>query len=179
MKYQDIISFWFEEIEQAQWWIKSLEFDKQIIDKFTCIHSAAVHCELFSWRTTPEGRLAEIIILDQFSRNMFRDTPQSFATDSLALVLSQEAIGVRADRQLNQVQRSFLYMPFMHSESLLIHEVAVDLYKDNGVQANLDFEIKHKNIIERFGRYPHRNTILGRQSTVDELEFLTQPNSSF
>ena len=179
MKYQDIISFWFEEIEQAQWWIKDLTFDKQIIDKFTRIHSAAMHCELFSWRATPEGRLAEIIILDQFSRNMFRNTPQSFATDTLALALSQEAILVGADKQLNEVQRCFLYMPFMHSESLFIHDVAVDLYKCNGVQANLDFEIKHKNIIERFSRYPHRNIILGRQSTTEELEFLTQPNSSF
>jgi len=179
LKYQDIISFWFEEVEQAQWWVKDIDFDKHIIDKFIDNHSAAVCCELFSWRTTPEGRLAEIIILDQFSRNMFRDTPQSFAFDSLALTLSQEAISIGADLQLNQVQRSFLYMPFMHSESLLIHEVAVSLYKNNGVQANLDFEIKHKNIIERFGRYPHRNSILGRQSTNEELEFLTQLDSSF
>jgi uncharacterized protein (DUF924 family) len=179
MKYQDILAFWFKEIDQSQWWIKDLEFDNQIIAKYQNIHTAAKCCELFSWRNSAEGRLAEIIILDQFSRNMFRDTPQSFACDTLALALSQEAISIGADKALNEMQRSFLYMPFMHSESLIIHELAVDLYQKNGVQSNLGFEIKHKNIIERFGRYPHRNHILGRTSTDEEVEFLTQPGSSF
>jgi uncharacterized protein (DUF924 family) len=179
MKNQDVLDFWFKEIDQSQWWIKDLEFDNQIIAKYQDIHTAAKNCELFSWRNSTEGRLAEIIILDQCSRNMFRDTTQSFACDALALALSQEAISVGADKALNEMQRSFLYMPFMHSESLLIHEVAVALYQKNGVQSNLDFEIKHKNIIERFGRYPHRNHILGRLSTDEEIEFLTQPGSSF
>jgi uncharacterized protein (DUF924 family) len=179
MKYQDILHFWFEEIEQSQWWVKDLAFDNLILDRYADIHSAANCCELFGWRTSAEGRLAEIIILDQFSRNMFRDKPQSFASDALALALSQEAIAVGADTQLNTIQRTFLYMPYMHSESLLIHEVAVELFQKLGAQGNLDFEIKHKKIIERFGRYPHRNEILARQSTGEEIEFLTKPGSSF
>lgn len=110
---------------------------------------------------------------------MFRDTPQSFSSDSLALILAQEAIALGADLELSQSERSFLYMPFMHSESLKIHEVAVTLYEANGVQSSVEFEMKHKKIIETFGRYPHRNNILGRASTETEIQFLTQPNSSF
>ena len=179
MRYQQILKFWFEDIEQKQWWVKDIEFDKQLRAKFLDIHSAADSCELFEWRKSAEGCLAEIIVLDQFSRNIFRDKPQSFASDKLALALSQQAIAVGADEQLSTIQRTFLYMPFMHSESLLIHDVAVKLFQKLGVQSNLDYEIKHKKIIERFGRYPHRNAILGRKSSAEETEFLTQPGSSF
>ena len=103
----------------------------------------------------------------------------SFTSDSLALALSQEAISVGADKELDPVERSFLYMPFMHSESLKIHDAATMLFQKNGNQKNYDFELKHKVIIERFGRYPHRNSILGRVSTDDEIEFLKQPDSEF
>ena len=177
--YQEILKFWFEEIDRSLWWLKNDDFDQLINERFSEIHARAISCELFEWRKTAEGRLAEIIVLDQFSRNMFRDTPLSFANDSLALILSQEAISVGADKELSSIQRSFIYMPFMHSESLRIHEVAIDLYKTNGIQSNLEFEIKHKEIIERFGRYPHRNRILGRASTAEEIEFLNQPGSGF
>ena len=177
--YQEIHKFWFEEIDRSLWWLKNDDFDQLINERFSEIHARAISCELFEWRKTAEGRLAEIIVLDQFSRNMFRDTPLSFANDSLALILSQEAISVGADKELSSIQRSFIYMPFMHSESLRIHEVAIDLYKTNGIQSNLEFEIKHKEIIERFGRYPHRNRILGRASTAEEIEFLNQPGSGF
>jgi len=179
MKADDILNFWFQEIEQSQWWVKDLVFDQSIIDKFSVIHQMANSCELFEWRKTAKGRLAEIIILDQFSRNMYRDTPRAFASDTLALALAQEAIAVGADKSLNDIERNFLYMPFMHSESLAIHEVAVKLYSQNGISSSIDFENKHKIIIEHFGRYPHRNEILNRKSTYEELEFLTQANSSF
>jgi uncharacterized protein (DUF924 family) len=175
----DILLFWFEEIEQSKWWIKDLQFDEMIAQRFTEVHKAANNCELFHWRKTSEGRLAEIIVLDQFSRNMFRDTPRSFFSDPLALALAQEAISAGADVELNQSQRNFLYMPFMHSESLIIHDVSVQLYTKNGSQNSLDFELKHRDIIQEFSRYPHRNIILGRASTQAELEFLTQANSSF
>jgi len=175
----DILKFWFEEIEPAKWWSKDLQFDEMISTRFAEVYRAANCCELAHWRKTSEGRLAEIIVLDQFSRNMFRDTPLSFSSDSLALVLAQEAISVGADVELDQSQRNFLYMPFMHSESLIIHDVAVELYTQNGSQYSLEFELKHRDIIEKFGRYPHRNSILGRTSTQAELEFLTQANSSF
>ncbi len=177
--YADILTFWFNDIDSSKWWVKDSDFDQLIFDKFSGIHAQANHCELYEWRNTAKGRLAEIIILDQFSRNMYRDTPQSFASDSLALALSQEAIAVNADGELSEIERSFLYMPFMHSESKRIHEVAVQLYKNNGIQSNFDFEIKHKEIIDQFGRYPHRNAILGRQSTDEEIEFLKQPGSTF
>ncbi|MGZ8186398.1 MAG: DUF924 family protein [Methylobacter sp.] len=177
--YQLILKFWFEEIDPSLWWSKNAEFDQRIREKFSEIHAKAIRCEFFAWRKAAEGRLAEIIVLDQFSRNLFRDSPLSFANDSLALALSQEAISVGADQALSPIRRSFLYMPFMHSESLIIHEIAVDLYKKNGIQANLDFEIKHQEIIKKFGRYPHRNNILGRVSTKEEIEFLKKPGSGF
>jgi len=175
----NILRFWFEEIEQSKWWLKDLQFDAMITERFAEVHQAATCCELSNWRTSAEGRLAEIIILDQFSRNMFRDTALSFASDPLSLVLAQEAISVGADVALNQSQRNFLYMPFMHSESLIIHDIAVQLYTNNAAKTSLDFELKHRDIIQTFGRYPHRNSILGRTSTQAELEFLTQSNSSF
>ena len=177
--YQQIISFWFEEIEPALWWKKDDSFDALLLERFSEIHARACRCELFEWRGEAEGRLAEIIVLDQFSRNMFRSSARAFANDSMSLTLSQEAIACGADQTLTQVQRSFLYMPFMHSESLEIHEVAVELFRRNGIESNLDFELKHKKIIEQFGRYPHRNKVLGRQSTAEEIEFLTRPGSSF
>lgn len=110
-------------------------------------------------------------MLDQFSRNIYRDQPESFAYDGLALALSQEATSLQLDAQLNPEQRSFLYMPFMHSESKLIHEFALKLFQRLGNEINLSFEKKHKVIIDRFGRYPHRNAILGRVSTPEETEF--------
>jgi uncharacterized protein (DUF924 family) len=179
MNADDILNFWFQEIEQSQWWVKDLAFDQLIIDQFTVIHQSANSCELFSWRATAKGRLAEIIVLDQFSRNMYRDTPRSFSSDPLALALAQEAIAVGADKKLTAGERNFLYMPFMHSESLVIHKEAIKLYADNGIESSIDFENKHKVIIEKFGRYPHRNDILKRKSTTEEAAFLKQPNSSF
>lgn len=110
---------------------------------------------------------------------MYRDIPQAFAYDGIALALAQEAIALGADKTLSQIEKSFLYMPFMHSESLVIHETALVLYKSNGIANNIEFELKHKKIIERFGRYPHRNIILNQESTTEEIEFLNQPNSSF
>lgn len=177
--HENILRFWFEEIDSALWWKKDAAFDQLITQRFSAIHRSACQCELFAWRETARGRLAEIIVLDQFSRNMFRESPLAFANDALALGLAQEAIAIGADQQLTPVERSFLYLPFMHSESLKIHEQAVMLYKKNGLAGNLDFEHKHKVIIERFGRYPHRNKVLNRTSTPEELEFLTQPGSGF
>ncbi|SQD79978.1 DUF924 family protein [Moritella yayanosii] len=177
--YKDVIKFWFEDINPAKWWIKDSEFDQTILTRFSELHQRAVAGELFHWRRSAEGRLAEIIILDQFSRNMFRDTPRAFVYDSMALVLAQEAIAFGADKELSQLQCSFLYLPFMHSESAIIHQQAVFLYQGNDIQTNLDFELQHQAIIEQFGRYPHRNTILGRKSTVEERAFLDTPGSSF
>ena len=177
--YGEILKFWFEQIDPSKWWAKDDDFDQLIRVRFAALHAQATRCELFGWRTEASGRLAEIIVLDQFSRNMFRGSPLAFASDALALALAQEAISAKADEALSPTERSFLYLPFMHSESLKIHELALQLYRNNGIRNNLDFEIRHKRIIERFGRYPHRNAILGRQSTDEEIEFLKQPGSGF
>ena len=177
--YAEILKFWFDEIDPSQWWAKDENFDRLLAERFSAVHARATRCELFGWRVNAKGRLAEIIVLDQFSRNMYRDMPSAFVNDPLALALSQEAISAGVENQLTAMERNFLYMPFMHSESLQIHEVAIGLFKKNGINSSLDFEVKHKHIIERFGRYPHRNSILGRESTVAEVEFLKTPGSGF
>ena len=179
MNYSEVIDFWFTEIDPEQWWKKDRSFDRLIGERFEQVHRAATRCELYPWRNTAQGRVAEIIVLDQFSRNIYRDTPLSFACDPMALCLSQEAIRAMINDDLSPDQRLFCYMPFMHSESRDIHENAVTLFADPGLESNLDFELKHKAIIDRFDRYPHRNEILSRPSTKEEIEFLKQPGSSF
>lgn len=177
--YTNIISFWFTEIESKLWFKKDDAFDQLLREKYGELHHRAAQAELFTWRSSAEGRLAEIIVLDQFSRNMYRDSPKAFASDPLALALAQEAVSLGLDQQLEPQKRTFLYMPYMHSESLLVHDNALKLFTELGRENNLEFEKKHRAIIEKFGRYPHRNNTLGRQSTVAEYEFLTQPGSSF
>ncbi|NNP71507.1 hypothetical protein A7P53_03450 [Acinetobacter defluvii] len=179
MKYQEILNFWFNSETQPFWFAKSDAFDQQLRTRFTDILQQAKQAELYTWRESAAGRLAEIIVLDQFSRNIYRDQAAAFAQDAQALTLAQEAIRLGLDQDLTAEQRSFLYMPYMHSESKLIHEEALQLFKALGNPVNLDFEQKHKVIIDRFGRYPHRNAILGRESTAEENEFLKQPNSGF
>jgi uncharacterized protein (DUF924 family) len=177
--YTSILEFWFKEISPAQWWKVDPAFDSLVAERFGDIHEQATRAELFSWRATPHGRLAEIIVLDQFSRNIHRGTRRAFEADTLALALAQEAVSNKADNELTPSERTFLYMPYMHSESKQIHAVAEQLFRDNAPKGNYDFELKHKAIIDRFGRYPHRNEILGRVSTPEELVFLTEPGSSF
>ena len=174
-----VLRFWFEEINRSLWFRKDADFDKLLAGRYGALHAQASLAELSAWRDAPAGRLAEIIVLDQFSRNLFRDSAKAFAQDGMALVLAQEAVRCGADAALSAQERVFLYMPYMHSESLAVHDAAVQLFTGNGIQGNLDFELKHKAIIERFGRYPHRNAILGRTSTAEELAFLSQPGSSF
>ncbi|HET7921866.1 MAG TPA: DUF924 family protein [Gammaproteobacteria bacterium] len=179
MKYSDILSFWFEELTPAQHFASDVKLDELIRARFSDCHRAAAQGELETWRVTPEGRLAEIIVLDQFSRNLFRGKPQAFASDGVALVLAQEAVRAAADQALPQARRLFLYMPFMHSESRTVHATAERLFRALGLAENLKYELAHKAIVDRFGRYPHRNAVLGRDSTPEELEFLQQPGSSF
>lgn len=175
----EVIRFWFEESEPKQRFQKDAEFDALIRDRFGSTHALAAQGLLYTWREEPLGALAEVIVLDQFSRNMFRDSAEGFAFDSLALVLAQEAIRRKLDTELETGHKAFLYMPFMHSESREIHEIALYLFDQPGLEDNFNFELKHKEIIDRFGRYPHRNALLGRESTAEEVDFLTQPGSSF
>ena len=175
----DLLEFWFVELEPRQWWVKDERLDREIKQRFGDLHADAVAGKLYAWRETAAGRLAEIIVLDQFSRNIYRDSPAAFAADGMALVLAQEAIRIGADQEFDAPEKSFFYMPYMHSESMAIHTQAVKLFDQPGVEFNLEFELKHKAIIDRFGRYPHRNNILGRVSTDEEIEFLKGPDSSF
>jgi len=177
--YQDVHKFWFNEVDQKSWWSAKPAFDELIRQRFGETLSRAAQGELFDWRSEPRGRLAEIIVLDQFSRNVYRGTPQAFAFDPMALVLSKEAVAHGVHLQLSPVERGFLLLPYMHSESKAVHEIAEVLYREHALTNNYDFELKHKVIIDRFGRYPHRNEVLGRESTVEELAFLKQPGSSF
>ena len=179
MSPRSVIHFWFTELTPKQHFTKDAALDESIRTRFGPTLEAATRCELFPWRATPEGRLAEILVLDQFSRNVYRDTARAFAQDALALALAQELVARGQDRNLPTAQRVFAYMPYMHSESAVIHEQAITVFAQPGMENNLDFERRHKAIIGRFGRYPHRNVALGRTSTAEELAFLSEPGSSF
>lgn len=179
MEDQKVLAFWFDKTNQPNWFKKDSQFDETIHQEFGQLLQQASQGETASFRETLRGRLAEIIVLDQFSRNVYRDIPAAFAQDGMALVLAQEAIKLPERATLTPEEKSFLYMPFMHSESPVIHQEALRLFSEPGLEMNLEFEKKHAEIIQRFGRYPHRNQILGRQSTAAEIEFLKGPNSSF
>lgn len=179
MQPQAILDFWFMELEPKQHVAKDAALDEAIRTRFGTTLEAAARCELFAWRATPAGRLAEVLVLDQFSRNVYRDTARAFAQDALALALAQELVAHGQDRDLPAAQRIFAYMPYMHSESALVHAQAAVLFDQAGMEDTLRFELAHKAIIDRFGRYPHRNALLGRASTPEELAFLSGPGSSF
>lgn len=168
----EILQFWFHELTPADWFNVSERIDNLIRERYSGVLEAAATGELFSWRTSASGRLAEIIVLDQFSRNIHRGTPLAFLQDSLALTLAEEMIILKLDQELSIQQKAFAYMPYMHSESPLVHQEAMRLFSIPGLEENYEFEVLHKEIIDRFGRYPHRNKILGRVSTPEELEFL-------
>jgi uncharacterized protein (DUF924 family) len=174
-----VLHFWFKELTPEQWFKKDPDLDLEMKRRFSDLHARASQSELFPWRSTLLGRLAEIIVLDQFSRNIYRTQARSFAQDPLALGLAQEATRTSEHLTLPPEKKIFLYMPFMHSESLLIHEEAVRLFSQPGLKDNLDYELRHQKIIHQFGRFPHRNEILGRSSSKEEIEFLKQPGSGF
>lgn len=177
--FNTVLKFWFEEIAPEAWWKADAGFDAQIRTRFAERLRQAAQGELFAWRSDARGRLAEIIVLDQFSRNIHRDTPQAFSQDPMSLALAQEAVAAGAHRMLSETERTFLLMPYMHSESKLVHVEAERLFREFTPAFNYEFELKHKAIVDRFGRYPHRNAILGRVSTPEEIEFLKQPGSRF
>ena len=177
--HDEILRFWFEEIEPQKWWKVDPAFDALLGARFGALLERAALGELQGWRSSARGRLAEVIVLDQFSRNIHRNTPRAFAQDGMALVLAQEAVAGGALEALEPMQRVFLLLPFMHSESRLIHVEAERLFRTWAPADNHDFELRHKAIIDRFGRYPHRNATLGRSSSAEELAFLREPGSSF
>lgn len=177
-----VLQFWFDDISPAQRWKVDPAFDALIAERFGPVLVQAAAGALSTWRATPSGRLAEVIVLDQFSRNIHRGTPAAFAQDAQALALAEQAVAAgdaAPDAALSATERSFLLMPFMHSESAAVHARAEVLFEALGLPDTLDFERRHRAIVERFGRYPHRNAILGRASTDEEQAFLSEPGSSF
>ncbi len=172
-QFQKILQFWFEELEPENWFVQSDETDMRI-KEFLPLHQQASKGELWQWRESAKGRLAEIIILDQFSRNLFRNTPQAFACDGQALILAQTAIDNSADKELSSQEKLFCYIPFMHSESKVIQQKSIELFKSLDMEMSLKSATEHYDIVMQFGRYPHRNKVLGRDSTAEELEFLKE-----
>ena len=175
---EEILTFWFKEIDQDQWRCFDPSFDALLRMRFGDVLQQAAAGELFVWRGTARGRLAEIVVLDQFSRNIYRGTPLAFAQDSMALALAQEAVSAGLLFKLDAEECGFLLMPYMHSESRVIHVQAETLFQQHA-PSRYEPELRHKAIVDRFGRYPHRNKILGRVSTAEEIEFLKLPGSSF
>jgi len=176
---QEILDFWFSKEVKRHWFEYSEFLDTKVRVMYERIFRDAVNCELSDWRDTIQGRLAEIIILDQFSRLIFRGRPHAYTQDRMALLLAQEAVRYRTFPFLEAKQRQFILMPFLHSENRNIHTVARGLFQRFGTPKSVRLEERHKAVIDRFGRYPHRNAILNRQSTPEELAFLKANPSGF
>ena len=175
----DILNFWFSERVKRMWFKKSADFDREIKQRFFNTYQRGKTGALADWRNSSKNVLALIIVLDQFPRNMFRNTSQAFATDKQAVELTKYAVSNNYQQNLSPEEQAFLYMPLMHSENKQDQAKCVELFTKLGREDNLKFAIEHKEIIDRFDRFPHRNKILGRESTSEEKEFLTQPGSSF
>lgn len=168
-----LIHFWFVEHGYEDWFSGAAEFDAKC-NRFADLHAEVARGEAWAWRETPEGRLAELILLDQFSRQLHRGKPEAFAQDKMALVLAQEAIATGADDAVHRDWASFFYMPFMHAESLVIQNEGVRLFEAHGDEKSVQFMIDHRDTIARFGRFPFRNAALGRQSTEAEIAYMQE-----
>lgn len=190
---ESILTFWFGDPDNPDseygrqrkiWFRKDPKFDQIIRDRFSSTYQDAAQGQLQHWQAEPHSCLALILLLDQFPRNMFRGTAQAFATDEQALATAQFAIAQGYDQPLHPVERIFVYIPLEHSESLEHQTEVVQLFQrlaatEPKLQSTLDYTIRHRDIITRFGRFPHRNAILGRETTLEEAKFLQQPGSSF
>lgn len=176
---EQVLNFWFEELDSSLWFNGGADLDELIKQRFTSMHQAASVGELVHWRASHEGRLAEIILLDQFSRNIYRGQAGAFAQDSLALVLAQEAVRAGALEAVAPNQISFLLLPYMHSESLAVHDQFSAILNQLDMPDFAEYERKHREILDQFGRYPHRNQALSRASTEAELAFINTPGTGF
>lgn len=175
-----LLGFWFDELSEADYWRRNDEVDARIRREFAGLQQRAAAGELDHWQSTPEGALALVIALDQLPRNMFRNDPRAFATDAKALATAEAAIAAGFDRKLPNDRCMFLYMPFEHSEDLTVQERSLEIFKRLGLSDEVyGFVERHHEIIARFGRFPHRNATLGRETTPEEAAFLEEPNSAF
>lgn len=170
-----VLDFWYGALKPEQWWKRDEKVDAGIISCFASVYECLVDDVPEEWLASPRGCLAAIIILDQFPRNMFRDDPRAYATDAMALEIARQTVAAGNDVKLSPSERGFLYMPYQHSEDSRIQALSIELFEALGDASQLDFAIKHKQIIDRFGRFPHRNKCLGRNSSTEEEEFLKAP----
>ena len=188
---EEILTFWFDEIRDEpsyfeeyapRWFVQNADFDRQIVQRFQADYELAAQGQLTHWTETARGGVALILVLDQFPRNMFRNDPRAFATDPLARQIAEQMIATGLDRQLRLVERYFVYVPFMHSENRAHQQRSIMLFQqlaEERAYFDTSYAVRHQEVINRFGRFPHRNTVLGRASTSEELEFLKQFGSSF
>lgn len=173
----DVVVFWFAPDVRPLWFAATPHFDEQLRARFLGTYQAAAAGQLTDWEATPEGALALVIVLDQFPLNLFRGQPESFATEAAARRVADRTIARGFDRAVPPIQRQFLYLPFMHSEALADQDRSVRLYQQPGLEEGLRFARHHRDLIVRFGRFPHRNAILGRISTPEELAYLASPGA--
>lgn len=172
-KVQDILTFWFEQAGEEKWWVKDPDFDAQIRQRYQDAHTKAAAGQMDHWMESAEGALALILLLDQFPRNIYRGSAFAFATDEKALNLARQALEQGYDKALSVEQASFFYLPFMHSERLEDQEKCVELFEAISDQVpNLPFAIAHRDVIQKFGRFPHRNKVLSRRTTAEEQAYL-------
>jgi len=188
--WQPILDFWFLAVgdpghgkARPEWFRKDPAFDALIHQRFGEEIGRALGGAFVEWDPDPRGALARILLLDQFTRNTFRDTPRAFAGDALALAAAREMVDAGRDRMLDAVGRWFAYLPFEHAEDMAMQDRSVELLRalatESGMEEILDYAVRHRDIVARFGRFPHRNRILGRASTPEETEFLKLPGSGF
>jgi uncharacterized protein (DUF924 family) len=176
---EDVLNFWFEELSYDHWFTPSAELDRECGRRFQASHLALSRNLDDVWRSSPRNRLAAIILFDQLPRNMYRGAPLAFATDGLALREAKLAAGASADMAVPKDWRAFFYLPFEHSENLADQTMSVKLFTELGDPSYLDFAIRHREVIEQFGRFPHRNALLGRASTPAEEAYLAEPGAGF
>jgi uncharacterized protein (DUF924 family) len=176
---EEVLRFWFQGVpNDPRWFRKDAAFDREIRDRFLPLYEQAASGALSAWRDAPAECLALVIVLDQFPRNIFRGEARAFAADALAREAASQILSRGWDRAMAPCERLFAYLPFEHSEQLADQDLACDLMKDFDAE-QLDYALRHREIIRRFGRFPHRNAALGRASTREEIEFLQQPGSGF
>lgn len=177
---EQVLHFWLEEITPQQRFQKSLAFDNEIKERFGKLVTQALQGDLDHWAESGDGRLALIILLDQFTRNIYRDTPEAFSGDKKVVEFSiRSAKDGHLDNEMDNTKRTFILMPMMHSEDIQIQDNSLALFEKYTNEGTLKYAVMHRDIIAQFGRFPHRNWILGRESTAKEIEFLKGPNSSF
>jgi uncharacterized protein (DUF924 family) len=174
MQASEVLDFWFVQHGPEDWFMGGETFDDRCAENLTDIHAKAIKGELWDWRDSVEGRIAEIVLLDQLSRQLNRGKAEAFASDPMALALAQEMVRAGMDRGLSTNERLFIYLPFEHAESMAMQKESVRLFTDLGDEGYLDYAEKHLEVIEKFGRFPFRNEALGRQSTPDEIDYISE-----